>query len=221
MRHAPIPVTPPEPSSLDGMEQALLERQLEALGRLADMGMSIAAAIERRATAEEPGSEAELRHAPLDFARVSRAVRLTFALQSQLIADFKGVGSKSAKAPAADDVPAGMYWRPDVVDHDEVQKRQLSGIVRELAEGASLDGEAVERLVREAGERLEDEDFYRDLTERSLGEIVGLVCKDLGLEPDWELLADIYWAKQEIKHPPPGSPYAGWAERQAQKAADA
>ena len=218
MHHAPAASAPPDSSSLDSTERALLERQLEALGRLADMGMAIAAAIERRATAEEAGSDAELRHAPMDFARVSRAVRLTFALQSRLIADFKGVGSASAKAQAPDSGPIEVFWRDDVVENDVVRKRQLRRIVGDLAEAASLDGEAVERLVSEAGERLEDDGFYRDLTERPLGEIVALVCKDLGLQPDWDLLADEYWAKAEIKRPPPGSPYAGWTERQAQRA---
>jgi hypothetical protein len=187
------------------------------------MGMAIAAAIARRATADEPVSDADLRHAPMDFARVSRAVRMTFALQSRLIADFKGVGSKSAKADEADDGPIEVFWRDDVVEHDEVQKRQVRGIVERLAEGASLESETVERLALEAGERLEDERVYHDLTRRPLGEIVALICQDLGLEPDWSLLADTYWAKEEIARPPPGSPYAGWTAqpengRQAEQA---
>jgi hypothetical protein len=145
----------------------------------------------------------------MDFARVSRAVRMTFALQSRLIAEFKD-GSRCATAAAAGDGPVDVFWRDDIVEHDEVQKRQVRGIVERLAEGASLDAEAVERLACEAGERLEDDRFYRDLTERPLGEIVALICKDLGLEPDWSLLADTYWARAEIKRPRPGSPYAGW-----------
>jgi hypothetical protein len=215
MSAAPTPSPTDETDSLDGWERALLDRQLEALGRLADMGMAIAAAIERQATAEAPESDAVLHHAAMDFARVSRAVRMTFALQSRLVAEFKGASSRPAKADAADDGPVKVLWRSDVVDNDEVQKRQLRGIVQNLAEARSLEREAVERLVREAGERLEDDRFYRELTERPLGEMVALICKDLGLEPDWDRLADTYWAKAEIKRPPPGSPYAGWTARQA------
>jgi hypothetical protein len=210
------------PDSLDGWERALLERQVEALDRLAEMGMAVAAAITRRVTeagsgaapGAEAGPEAPLAGAALDFARVSRAVRMTFALQSRLIAEFKGAGASGADADP--EVPSGYIYRPDVVDHDEVLKRQLKGVVERLGEAEHLEGEAVKRLVREAGERLEDERFFHDITERPMGEIVALVCKDLGIAPDWELLSDIYWAQSEIKKPPPGSPYVGWTEKRAQ-----
>jgi len=212
---APSPSAPSDSDSLDGWERALLDRQLEALGRLADMGMAMAVAIERRVTAEEPVAEADLHHAAMDFARVSRAVRMTFALQSRLIADFKD-GSRPAKAEPAEEGPIKVCWgRPDVVENDVVQKRQVRGIVQRLAEAASLEREAVERLMLQADERLEDDRVYRDLTERPLGEIVALICKDLGVAPDWDLLADTYWAQAEIKRPPPGSPYAGWKTARA------
>jgi hypothetical protein len=214
---APAPSPTDEADSLDGWERTLLDRQLEALGRLADMGMAIAAAIARRATAEEPEAEAALCQAPLDFARVSRAVRMTIALQSRLIAEFKG-GSRRAGVADNDDCPNEVVWREDIVDHDEVQKRQVRGIVERLAKGASLENEAAERLVREAGERLKDDDIYHDLSRRPLGEIVALICKDLGLEPDWDRLAGEYWAEAEIRKPPPGSPYAGWTARRAGEA---
>ena len=214
MSATPALPEPPETDSLDGWERALLDRQLQALGRLAEMGMDIAAAITRRATAEE-ADEAVLRNAPLDFARVSRAVRMTFALQSRLIADFKGAG-RSAVAGEDDEIPSGFVWRPDVVDNDVVQKRVVTGIVERFAEAASLETEAVERLVREARERLEDERLYRELTKRPIGEIVALICQDLGLDPAWDRVADEWWARQEIDRPPPGSPYAGWAARRAE-----
>ena len=208
-----------DPDSLDGWERALLDRQLEALNRLADMAMAVAAAITRRVTEAEAGSETDLSGAALDFSRASRAVRMTFALQSRLIAEFKGVAGPrtgGSATPVESDAWYDEFGRPDVVDHDEVLRRQLKGVVKCLGEAEHLDGEAVERLVREAGERLEDEGFFRDITERPMGETVALVCKDLGIEPDWALLADIYWAQLEIKHPPPGSPYAGWKERRAE-----
>jgi hypothetical protein len=88
--------------------------------------------------------------------------------------------------------------------------------VQRLGEAASLDQETVERLVCEAGERLEDDRIYHDLARRPLGEIVALICKDLGLEPDWDGLAGEYWAAAEIARPPPGSPYAGWKARRVE-----
>src|SRR3569623_227234 len=88
---APSPALTDDPDSLEGWQRALLDRQLEALSRLADMGMAVAAAITQQVTEAAPGSDAALSGAALDFARVSRAVRLTFALQSRLIAEFKGI----------------------------------------------------------------------------------------------------------------------------------
>jgi hypothetical protein len=65
----------------DGWERALLDRQLEGLSRLADMGLAIAADIERRVLAAGPEADAAVRHAALDLGRVARAVRQTYALQ--------------------------------------------------------------------------------------------------------------------------------------------
>ena len=84
-------------------ERALLDRQLAALSRLAEMGMAIAGVIERTVTAEAPPPENVLQHAAIDFARVSRAVRLTFAMQSRLIADFKKPPPRPADNAAPDD----------------------------------------------------------------------------------------------------------------------
>jgi hypothetical protein len=216
----PEPFATDEIDSLDGWERALLDRQLEALGRLAEMGMAMAAAIERRATAEEPASDATLHHAAMDFARVSRAVRMTVALQSRLIAEFKGASRPAqAAAAAADDGPIDVRWLNAVLTEEEAaQQRQVQGIVQRLAEVAALDGEAAERLAFEAGERLEDDNLHRDLTKRPVGEVVDLICKDLGLEPDWNRVAGEWWARSEIDRSPPGSPFAGWKATRAQEA---
>src|ERR1035437_7384775 len=80
----PLTDTPPADSA---WERALLDRQLERLDRLADMGMALAGEIQRRAAAAAP--DADITHAAIDFARMSRAVRMTLALQSRLVRDFK------------------------------------------------------------------------------------------------------------------------------------
>ena len=176
------------------------------------MGMALAAAITKRVTEAPPGPDADLSHAAMDFARVSRAVRMTFALQSRLVAEFKDAG-QAAKAGQGGEDPIEVFGRPDIVDHDVVRKRQLRGVVERLAQGAALERETVERLVREAGERLEDDGFFRDITKRPISEMVALICKDLVLQPNWEQLSGEWWAQSEIKQPPPGSPYAGWQDR--------
>lgn len=61
-----------ETDSPDGWERALLDKQLETLDRLAEMGLALAGAIQQQAS--EPSSpDTVLQHAAMDFARVSRA----------------------------------------------------------------------------------------------------------------------------------------------------
>jgi hypothetical protein len=68
-------------------------------------------------------------------------------------------------------------------------------------------------------ERLKDFDDYADLGNRSIGEIIARICRDLGLKPDWWRWVDAAWAKQEMAEKPPGSPYADWPPcRPARKA---
>jgi hypothetical protein len=182
--------TPEQPDSAgaaDAWERALLDRQLEGLARLADMGLAIAAAIERCVTAEapEPASPAVLHHLSMDFARVSRAVRLSFALQSRLIADFK---APPRARPAADghddeedwDGAIEVVWNPPSEDPREVRKTEIKAAVRELAEAEALDREDVERLLLKAGERL-DTDDYLNLFGRPFADIIAQICADLGL----------------------------------------
>jgi hypothetical protein len=235
---SPAPSTPDEPDAARAWERALLDRQLAALDRLAEMGMAIAAAVERRVTAEAVEGEpaAALHHAAMDFARASRAVRMTFALQSRLIAEFKGEGrAPSGRAPSAreaweaareeaarklsemsseeiDRLVLGPDWPPP----PEWQRRhQVLRIVRNdviLAGGPGARRvPEIERLEHEAKERIERDDIALDILNRPIGEIVAIICRDIGLEPDWDAIAETEWAKAEIADgPPAASPFAAW-----------
>jgi hypothetical protein len=57
-------------------------------------------------------------------------------------------------------------------------------------------------------ERLDDEDIEHDLERCSLGELVGRICRELGIKPDWAIWQDAFWALEEARQKPPGSPYA-------------
>lgn len=209
MQPAASPCPPDEPDRLNGWERALLDRQLEALNRLADMGMALAGAVERRVTAQEPGSgpQADLHHAAMDFARLSRAVRMTFALQSRLIADFKG----KARAGCAEDVEPGeeTYEGVWAEPPGAQRRRQVGRLVRRVAEASALDREGIERLLREAAERLERDDIYGGL-DRPVGELVAQICQDLGLGPDWDGLGGEAWAQVELAAEVSGLPFAAW-----------
>ena len=40
-----------------------------------------------------------------------------------------------------------------------------------------------------------------------MGELVALICRDFGLEPNWDALAQEAWAQAEIASGAPGSPF--------------
>jgi hypothetical protein len=154
----------------------------------------------------------------MDFARVSRAVRLTYALQSRLIADFKGrPPAPSAGADDADEWPIEVMWEGETRG-GLVERREMRGIIHRVARARGLDAETLERLEREASERLEDDDFHEILMTRPTGEVLALICADLGLEPDWDRLSQDAWAQHEIARNPPGSPFRNWRSRRAQAA---
>jgi len=47
--------------------------------------------------------------------------------------------------------------------------------------------------------------------DRPFGEVVALICKGIGMTPDWDAWANEPWAQEEVRTQPPGSPYAGYA----------
>ena len=180
---APDPVEDADPAA--ARERALLDRQLKALDRLAALGMDMAETIARRVTSDDGSAPAsDLRHAAIDFSRVARAVRLTFALQSKLIADFKA-RARPAEAARSEPGILEVRWADDrkrAPGEPLPLPNRLKGAVRRAAEAANCDVETTERLVREAAERLGDDDIHAAVMTRPFDEIVAMICKELGLE---------------------------------------
>jgi hypothetical protein len=129
-------------------------------------------------------------------------------LQSRLIKDIKADAQADAKRRAE----AAKAEAERAAEREPAYrcKSRVENIVYRVA-GARHPGAepAVTRVIREAGERLDDEDLYGDLLERPLSEIVARICRDLGLEPDWAELAQEWWAVTEIE-----SGDVGWPLRQ-------
>lgn len=176
----------------EAQARAVAQRQLEMLGRLAEIGLSIAAALEQQVTAQDGPPVGE---AALAYARVSRAVRLSVALQASVL-----------EALQALDRAAGSRLYEQRCNAEREQQRRARAhrdrVDRVL--GRVIDAEATseaegERLAGEAHERLERDDIYGDLAEHSVSEIIDRVCRDLGLAPDWGALAEEAWAKAEIE----------------------
>jgi hypothetical protein len=208
----PAPAT--DTDAPEAWERALLDRQLQTLDRLAQMGMAIAGAIQQRAT-DPAAADAAVQHAAMDFARVSRAVRMTLALQSKLVRDFK-TPAKAAPADKDDDKPAKIidyevYWADGEPLTPAARRRVLRESVRGVAQARGLDAETVERLEAEAVERLEREDLSPDGRARgdmAFRKIVPLICEALGLngDEDGALAPEPCSAARPEDWEPPSSP---------------
>ena len=143
------------------------------LTRLAEIGMGIAEDAGRRSAALADGGAAgtEAPDPALAFARAARAVRMTIALQSRLLADLAGLDRAEGLARAAD----------ASARRERIHRRVERAI--EAAHDDDDDADEVERLSMDAWERLVDAD-EDDLVEGPLDAVVARICADLGLRPD-------------------------------------
>jgi hypothetical protein len=218
---SPTPPADAAPQDHFAWTQTLLIRQVERLEELSISALRLAQAIERQATAEPsglaedaaakagaeaPGAPVSLDAAALSFSRVARAMHTTALLQLRLIEDM-GKARDRHETRAEADHDAAIQER--LKDPDWEHKMRVEGIVARVAKPKlGDDDDALNRLMAEAHDRLDDDDIYGDVITRPVGELVALVCRDLGLDPDWPSLAEEAWAREEIESgPPPGSPF--------------
>jgi hypothetical protein len=86
------------------------------------------------------------------------------------------------------------------------RKARTVRIVERIARRDCDDAEDIERRVGEAAGRLDQDDIYGDVLSRPISELIAMICKDLGLDPDWPQLAREAWAREEISGGAAGSP---------------
>jgi hypothetical protein len=187
----------------DGCAAPSAERRLRMLDRLAEAGLEIALAIERRVKDAPPEQPlAELNAAAMAYARAARAVRLAVLLQEQLT-----VGG-------VDPVEAA---RQAEAERKKAHIARAVRVVERVAMRCQIKPSRVGDYVYTARERLDDDDIYGLVTSRPVGELVALICRDLGLQPDWDALAEEAWAQAEIASGAEGSPFLeDWDEEDAE-----
>ena len=202
----PLTIETVQNAAEDGA-QARLDRQLDMLERLAEAGLEVAAAVGRRA--KTAGPDDDLNGLSLGYARVSRAVRMTIALQSRLIADLKALADSAAQKR----IEAEEADENEQAVREETHKVRVVRVVERVLEAEHEDDDQVSPLVLKAEHLLDDEDLYDDILSRPIGDLVAQVCRDLGLSPDWTRLAEEPWAKKEIERGGAGSPFGEWMGR--------
>ena len=182
---------PSAPADVAAAARARAEGRMVMLARLAEIGMGIAEACGQRAQRQpEEGTEgladASPAHAApaqadlcLAFARVARAVRLTLALQARLENDLDSLGREAAHQ----------------------HRLRILRLADRAIEAETDDRREAEALSETVRERLHDDEDWGDLAARPPGETVTLICKDLGLSPDWAA----WFGVGDASAPPPPS----------------
>jgi hypothetical protein len=169
---------------------ARIEERRDALDRLAAKGMEM---LERIAAGEvvEIAGRKPFAGPARAFAVISRAVRLCLALASrldeELIALLRGgpIPTLAILAPEAPVAPKASVAEPETPARSSAPRARIARAVDAVIAAETGDGEAAERLRAYVHEHLiEGEDYDRYL-HQPWRVVVGTLCADLGLHPDW------------------------------------
>jgi hypothetical protein len=180
-----------------------IRRQRALFRELTDIGMELARAVRVQVAAhglaEPPDPHTEAPVSPsaggsavavlvdlgLVFSRVSRAVRLTLALETRIVCELSAQANERA-APQ----PYGGQTLEDI----EKTRRQLARLkarantVMQVVE-ATFEAEGRDLamdMLAGLRSRLHDDRAYGGHLNGGYGTAIARVCKDLGVSPDWE-----------------------------------
>jgi hypothetical protein len=201
MTRRPIPAANPSQAGDDrSWARPLFEQQIALLDELAEAGMAVAVAIRDQVVA----GDGDLLALAAAYDRVARAVRMAILLQSKLIKQLLDWDRQTDNmATQGLDAPQG---------------RREADIQRAAAERDREHAEHIERLVGQGGERLEQDDIYKEVNSRPVSELIAMICRDIGLDPDWPRLAQEAWVQKETAGAGAGSPFAALAAQDIETA---
>jgi len=210
----PAPAPDPAPADLPEVDEVAVmaervrcaELRLRAVEELLDVGMELTRNLRERALAhqsQEPGNDkgaASDIPAPDyagEFARLSRAVRLTLAMHARF--DDALSALRTGKAAAVKERRATRERAvQQAADRAEEEKREaLQEAVSEqvgIAIARETEGEQdYDERYTALCERLEMDAAYDNLTDRPFRDIVEQLCSELCLTPDWSDWTDKGW----------------------------
>jgi hypothetical protein len=186
----------PAPASIDDLNRlphaiARAERRLRVLEEIGEIGMRLMRKLEDAPAADTAA----------DFAKLSRAVRLTLDLERHIEEDLFGLLNsqgivRAAELEAGERLARQADEKPSHDAKSRVADQVGVAIVRET-ESESERGQRYAAMV----ERLDWDDAYGDVRDRPLREVVEQLCGDLGLAPDWSDWTDAGWPEAAAARP--------------------
>jgi len=212
--NAPAPTPDPDLADLPEVDEVALlaervrcaELRLRAVEELLDVGMALTRNLRERALAGQPQGDAQKPGAASDaaapdyageFAKLSRAVRLTLAMHARFDDALHALRTGAATA-VKERRETREGAAEQAAEQAEGEKREdLEDAVAEqveiaIAREAESERDHDERLAA-MYERLDRDAAYDDLTDRPFRDIVEQLCHELCLTPDWSDWTDKGW----------------------------
>jgi hypothetical protein len=190
------------------------ERHGQMLRELAEIGMNIARAIERQAVeAAKPAVDGWVAPPERDrdfaalFACISRAVRLTVALDARLAEERRQWLERTESQRAAARAEAARREAANETRRRALKKSKVERIAKEGIESLTKDLQERYDLGSGLSERLREYERYDELGNRPIGEILARIFMDLGIRPDWQRWEREEWALEEARTRVQSSPY--------------
>jgi hypothetical protein len=159
------------------------ERQLKLLAEMAEFGMGL---IRDLKAGEADTAEA--------FVRLSRAVRLTFALETKTHQELRILTGEIIAVREAVEAKAAENER---FLKEQAVRRNKSEIRRHVLAVAESESESLEdynAAWNRLEEKLDPEGLYHSIGEWQTRYAVERLCEDLGLHPDWDRWTGDGWA---------------------------
>jgi hypothetical protein len=233
--------TPADPAVLR------MERRLRLLEELTEIGMDLARALRHEVSSEAAAPEAQSGPAPTHdafgdklpppppyppptptpapatrdpgaaFARLSRAIRLTLALEARTDEALRALRAGVVAQAAEHTASAARRAADDAKAHREAHQKKVRRLVVEVAEREVEDMGDLLDLEDALDDRLSSDWAYAKLETLPLRETVERLCADLQLNPDWSRWTGDDWGPRELFF----RPKASWYCRPCRKSMDA
>ncbi|HEX4739700.1 MAG TPA: hypothetical protein VH353_00025 [Caulobacteraceae bacterium] len=130
------------------------------------------------------------------FARLSRAIRLTVALEARTDEALRALRAGVAAEGEASRDQARRRATAEALTRNKARRDTVERLVIEAAEREIEDDEALCGVFQALDERLDDDAVYFHLDRLPLRETVERLCADLELTPDWSRWEGEGWTPQ-------------------------